>query len=268
MDLEPVKSKKESSNNKLIPGSVAVLSIALVVVVLCLFIDKINSQRWRNRPHRALQDLSFKTGDLLLFNGRSFAPMPTIHFIIKLVTNSDISHVGLIWQDPLTSRLWVWHAAGISKKSKSVYPKDPKRHHYAHLISLEEALDPKHGKVYLRPCSHELDPNRMAQFIRGNLGRDYSFDIALHWYNRKMGLAPLRCLDISSSKQQDNDSAQWSCAELVVNTLCHMQVMPDSELSAAHSYLPNDFSSNRFLSLSSDISYGREVCIDINKESI
>lgn len=262
--MDQLELNKKRPPTALVPASAAVLTMVLVVVGMCLCIDRANSQRWRNRPRKSPHEIKFKTGDILLFSGRSFAPLPTISFVIKLITNSDISHVGLVWQDPLTGQHWVWHTSGIPSKAKTVHPKDDKRKHYAHLMTLQEALNPRWGRVYLRPCSHELDPHRMAQFIRENLGRDYSFDIALHWYNRKLGIAPLHCLETEDGKSGATTltkSSKWSCAELVVNCLCHMGVMPPSELVAAHSYMPNDFSSNNFLRLSSDISYGREIYI-------
>lgn len=266
MEGQLANSDKKKNNAALVPASMAVVTIVFVVVILCLFVDRVNSSRWRSRPKKIASEIPFKTGDLLLFSGKSFAPLPTTSFIIKLVTNSDISHVGLVWQDPLNGELWVWHTCGIPSKAKTVYPRNPDKKHYAHLMRLEEALNPRWGRVYLRPCSHELNSTRMAEFIRANVGREYSFDIALHWYNRKVGFAPLRCLETTDGKSGNlplTDTAKWSCGELVVNSLCHMGVMPESELVAAHSYLPNDFSSGNFLRLSGDISYGREVLIDL-----
>ena len=214
-------------------------------------------------------DLRLKTGDILLFGGRSFSPLPTMAFLIKLVTNSDISHVGIVWEDPLSGKLWVWHTATAPRSCKSVYPKDSERHLYAHMISLEEATQRRYGRVYVRPCSHELNPEHMADFIRRHLGREYSLDIALHWYGRHMGLAPLNFLASDNSQSGAcqpvvSQAAKWSCGELLVHCLVHMGVMPSTELAAAHSYLPNDFSSSNYLRLTNGISYGREFCLDVD----
>jgi hypothetical protein len=274
MDLaQPQSQTRRERPSALISASAAVTAITLIVAALCFFVDRINGQKWRSRPVRALSELRLKTGDLLLFSGRSFEPVPTVSFIIKLVTNSDISHVGLVWQDPLTQLLWVWHTAGVPKSSRSAYPPASSRsRHHAHLMSLEDALNPRYGRVYVRPCSHELNTYRMAEFIRPNLGRPYSFDIALHFYNRTWGFAPLNFLETEEGKSGaaatsstlPAASGKWSCAEMIIYCLVHMGVMPSSELAVAHNYLPKDFSSSNFLRLTGDISYGREFRIELD----
>lgn len=257
------KSKKKT----LLPVSLTVLTFCFIIAGICLFVDRINNAKWKLRPSRKLSQLYLKTGDILLFSGRSFKTLlPTVPFLIKLVSNSDISHVGIVWRDPVTGAPWLWHTAGVPKKSKSVIPKDDSRYAYAHLMSIEEAVNPKYGKVYVRPCSHELDSWWMANFIRENLGRDYSFDVALHTYNRSFGVAPLNFLEKSEaiSGATSNVNGRWSCAELLVHCLCYMGVMDKSQLQTAHSYLPKDFSSVEYLRLSGPISYGPEIRLEID----
>jgi hypothetical protein len=254
--------KKNKGKHVLLPVSLTITTICFVIIGICLFIDRINSQKWKLRPTQKLSQTNLKTGDILLFSGRSFKTvMPTISFVIKLVSNSDISHVGIVWRDPVTGIPWVWHTAGVIKTWKNLIPKDPARFAYAHLLSIEDAINPSYGNVYLRPCSHELNSWRMAEFIRTNLGRDYSFDVALHTYNRTLGVAPLNFLEANEAVSGVSNAinARWSCAELLVHTLCFMGIMSPGELQTAHSYLPKDFSSVQFLKLQGPISYGPEI---------
>jgi hypothetical protein len=59
---------------------------------------------------------NFETGDLLLFNGNDFSfPLGFFSFIIKLFTDSDWSHIGMIVKDPtfgnLPKGVYLWQSS-------------------------------------------------------------------------------------------------------------------------------------------------------------
>src|SRR3990167_5533108 len=88
---------------------------------------------------------SLKTGDLLFFEGEGY-----VSTLIKIFTNSHISHVGMIWRCPITDRIYIWETGDISDDCLPIITKKNSPINAAHLVPLEIKIKQKYKKIYTR----------------------------------------------------------------------------------------------------------------------
>lgn len=228
----------------------------LAVIVLIQLFDRKNMIKMKKRDIVLFDEYEPKTGDILLFSGKSFSPMPTKSFIIKFFTKSDISHVGMIWVDPNTKIPWIWETGPCNKRLKSQYPKIEGRSYYSHMTMLEDKLENVRQQYVIRQINRELNPYKMLEFIQNNIGKFYAFDLALSWYEIYIDRAlPMRFLS-----EGCRGSGYWSCGELVAATLQHMGVIDNSIKKKC--YFPAQYTKEEDkIDCRNDYSFGKEFLL-------
>jgi hypothetical protein len=260
-DSAPRSSKSKSKLTKRFGVALGTaLLVAVVLLIIFVFIDTINGQKWRKRRRLRLADYHPRTGDLLLFSGRSWKRGPTMSCVIKLATNSDLSHVGIVWVSPLDGQAWLWHTGPVDvEHCPSTRPLREGVARYAHIARLDEVIAAERGRLFVRQLvsgAGAIDPYAMAGFISRHLGLDYAFDVALHWYHQTLGILP-----ISFISSQEPDRGCWSCAELVAATLQHLGIIDRSRVAA--DFLPHWLSqAGDRMSLRNGYAYSEEFLLE------
>lgn len=230
-----------------------IVLLIYIAIIIIMIIDTKNSFSWRDREYICSKKYTPKSGDIILFNTKSFQPKPTTALFIKLFTNSDISHIGIIWVDPKTNIPWLWHTGPVHKEL-NVIPRIDGVSHYAHLVPFKEVVEyEKNSRIIVRKLNKPLCPEKMGIFVNKNLGANYAFDLVLSWYKKNLDSIPLDFLP-------ERGSNYWSCGELVQQTLVYMGILDHAVES--YNYFPSDFTIKKDdLWMKNDFKYGKEFVI-------
>lgn len=177
----------------------------------------------RGAPLSALAP-GLKTGDVLLFSGRSHVSEG-----IKYLTASNWSHVGLLYRDPATDELDVWEAGS---RADMIDLDTGGLHRGVRRVRLTDRLAVYDGEAFVRPLAKPLDRDRLAVLetmrteLRGRAYEDSLLEMVLAAYDGPFG---------------DNapDLSTVFCSELVAEALHRLGVVAPER--PANEYMPSDF---------------------------
>lgn len=165
-----------------------------------------------------------KTGDLLLFSGRSHVSEG-----IKYLTASNWSHVGLLYRAPDSENLDVWEAGS---RADMVDLDTGLRHRGVRRVRLTDRLSVYDGEAFVRPLTKPLDPCRLERLeamrveLRGRAYEDSLLEMFLAAYDGPFG-------------DNEPDLSTVFCSELVAETLHRLDVI--APVRPANEYMPSDF---------------------------
>jgi len=100
-----------------------------------------------------------KIGDLIAFSGKS-----NVSNAIKGFTNSDISHVGMVFETEVRGerRVEVIESTSLTNLP-DMHTGEVKKGVQRHMLS--QRMDMYHGQVYWQPLKEELDDARLARMV-------------------------------------------------------------------------------------------------------
>ena len=183
-----------------------------------------------------------KTGDIVLFGGnKGIGPL------IKFLTRSDWSHVGMVVKD--RNDILLWESMKFGKASDVEFNKEVKG---VQMTLLSERIRKFSGKIAIRRLSidfnEEMD-GKLFEFRQKIKGRPYE-------KNHKDLLAS--ALDFQFFKFDDasEDLSSLFCSELIAETYQELGLL-SSDLSSSE-YTPADFAEKRNLKLNG-CTLGKEV---------
>jgi hypothetical protein len=155
------------------------------------------------------------TGDLLIFEGYF-----GIDKAIKFFTQSQYSHVGIVWQCPKTKKKYVWEIGQPSKREQPIIGKSGVPSNGAHLTPLAKKIKNYWGHIYVKRlyCKQPLNLNKLTDFIAANLGKEYRSDFVGMW-NRRY------CSSILPIPFLTDEGDEWTCVELATKTYEHMGIL-------------------------------------------
>lgn len=241
------KSGKGPKKEQWIPP--VVIGGILLLVFICWLVSHV--VKIKDLPHPKKKDLwehNFRNGDLILFNSRGFY-FGIDALFLKMGGGSCIAHVGMVYKDPNTQHLYVWHSqTGYNGR------------HGSHLTPLYGTIESYPGCVYTRPISHEIDGQVMQRVIRELWGTQYSFDFLVQAYNRYFPFLSIPYRDYDPAKKRD-----YFCCDFVLETLRRAGVLDFNHgHHKPHQALPRDFLSHNEddkLPLKKPYSYGKEILL-------
>jgi hypothetical protein len=160
---------------------------------------------------------TLKTGDLLLFEGTGF-----ISKLIKIFTDSHISHAAMVWRCPITNEPYIWETGDVDQDSVPMITRNNRPMNAAHLIPLKVKLKQKHyNKIYVRRLKikdgYRLDDARLDCFIARNLGKLYTTNLVSLWSQRYgASLINLPFLEDESEFTSEHEYREFHCSQLVL----------------------------------------------------
>lgn len=179
-----------------------------------------------------------KTGDILLFSGRGW-----FSTMVRMTTNSEFSHVGMVIKDDRWDFLTIWE----STKDHSLLDLESGNFSCGvQLFPLSRRLETYDGDVYFRPLEGvTVDEGMIAELaeLRRQLkGRSFERD----W-----GELFLAAKDFGFIKDNTEDLSSLFCAELVAEAYQAMGLLRRNEDGglASNEYTPANFSEKGKLTL-------------------
>ena len=190
---------------------------------------------------------SLKTGDLVLFSGKS-----TFSNLIKLASGGKWSHVGLVLVEPdRPDEPLLWEATTLCDvPDVEVGAVEPG----IQLVPLRARVERYDGEVTCRALNRPLGEEQIARLTaaRGALGRR-AFE------GRKLELARA-VYDGPGGASRREDLSTVYCAELVAEAYQAMGLLPEwPEGLPSNEYVPLDFCEERGLKLLDGFALGPEV---------
>lgn len=155
----------------------------------------------------ALARQSMKPGDVIAYGGNN-----AVSSIIKGVTNSPVSHVGIIMQTTLSENVFVNQVIESNGKKKGMTG--------VHVWRMSERLEEYDGQVWWLPMHVEFDKQAFVGFCLNQVGKKYDAPQAI-------GSA----IDFTPDQQEDLD--KLFCSELVFAALESAGVIPPGNASEA-----------------------------------
>lgn len=185
-----------------------------------------------------LNKIKFKSGDLLFFESNDFSSK-----IIKLFTNSKITHVGMIWKCPITKRLYVWESGDIYKNNFPIINRKNYPLCSAHLIPLSIKINKKYKNIYYKKliCKKKFNKLEFDKFIAKNIGKNYPLNIIGVW--TKKILINLPFIEEFDEDLEKPIHKEWMCSQLILFTYYHLKII--SEINSHTSIItPGDLFNN------------------------
>ena len=192
-----------------------------------------------------------KMGDLILYSGKE-----TISNVIKLVTSSRWSHIGMVFDLPEYDFVTVWEATTLSNARDLTSGKFGKG---VQLIPLSERVRIYDGEIAMRRLQPPVTAEQviaLVQLRRQLRGKPYEED--------NMGLIRSAYDGTFGTNQEDLTSV--FCSELVAEAYQSMGLL--SESLPSNEYTPADFSSETGLQLEGDAYLHDEVFITMDSSNL
>ena len=158
---------------------------------------------------------TLQTGDILLFSGKGL-----VSTLIKAITLSDISHVGMVYC--IAGDVYVWESTSLTKGKSGVQ-----------ISLLSKRLKTYIGKVRIRrlECNRDSDfYQRLAEFRQECKGKEYERNI---W----------QLIASATIFRNNPDLSSIFCSELIAEAYKRLRLI-EHDLPA-NEYTPADFTSRR-----------------------
>jgi|GEM_PF-6119816 len=125
--------------------------------------------------------MNLKTGDLLFFEGNSINSK-----LINFFTQSNISHVGLVWLCQISDQLYIFESGDVDDESLPLITKKNCPLNGTHLIPLEIKFKKGNKKIFVKrlQCKKSLNLDKIDKFIVKNLGKFYTSNLVGFWTQR------------------------------------------------------------------------------------
>lgn len=185
-----------------------------------LQVDRMTSDEWFNDIDRMIT-----TGDMLLFSGDSLSSK-----IIGFLTDSHYSHVGIVYQCPLTKQKYIWEIGNILDEELPIITRKGADSCDAHLIPMRTRIEKYEGNIMLRKLNKPIDQDVFTSIVAKMIGTPYNENFALSYNERFM---------TSIIHIAGNNTEGLICSELVHLTYIRLGVMSNSTVSRYS--VPNDF---------------------------
>lgn len=175
-------------------------------------------------------NLSFlETGDLLFFEGKG--PVSTL---IKIFTDSNVSHVGMVWKCPITCEFYIWEIGDVTyDNSFPIITRKNVPLDSAHLVPLSVKCK-NFKKIYVRKLvTQKLTKKeknelfiKLDTFIALNIGKKYTKNLVSLFTKRcNSTFISLSFMEEEEENLDDPKHSEWMCSQLTILTLYYLGII-------------------------------------------
>jgi hypothetical protein len=146
----------------------------LCVIVVVIFVAY---EKWLNKKalskkitqKASWHDVEFHTGDVLLYSG---VKTPAYHYVFKLFLRSPVHHIGVVYVEPGTNKVYVWELFEGGPRIALLKDINSRSIKYAIAVRQWNRPDLFDTKEFHRLMNMQLDNDRMFNFnFLGIFGR-------------------------------------------------------------------------------------------------